>query len=157
MAPAGETLILTRSEIEALMSPADYLAAAETAFRAAAEGRAYAPPPLTLEGHGGTFHAKAATIRLDRLYAAVKLNGNVPANPAERGLPTIQGAILLCDGETGALLAILDSAEVTLRRTAAATALAARFLARPQSQTLLVCGCGAQAPAQIEALAFILP
>ncbi|HEX8263417.1 MAG TPA: hypothetical protein VF547_11140, partial [Allosphingosinicella sp.] len=72
-------------------------------------------------------------------------------------LPTIQGAILLCDGENGALLAVLDSIEVTLRRTAAATALAARLLARPGSQTLLVCGCGAQAAAQVEALREVLP
>jgi len=156
MAAPPATLILTATDIAALMRPADYLAAVETAFRAAAEGRAHAPPPLTLDGAGGTFHAKAATLRLDRLYAALKLNGNFPANPAERGLPTIQGAILLCDGESGALLAVMDSAEVTLRRTAAATALAARFLARPESETLLVCGCGAQAPAQIEALADIL-
>jgi len=156
MAPP-DTLVLARAEIAALMRPADYLEAAETAFRAVAEERAHVPAPITLEADGGTFHAKAATIRLDRLYAALKLNGNFPANPETRGLPTIQGALLLCDGETGSPLAIMDSAEVTLRRTAAATALAARFLARPDSRTLLVCGCGAQAPAQIAALADVLP
>jgi len=87
---------------------------------------------------------------------ALKLNGNFPGNP-DRGLPTIQGAILLCDGETGALLAIMDSIEVTLRRTAAATVLAARYLARPESRTALVCGCGAQARAQLAALREELP
>ena len=51
----------------------------------------------------------------------------------------------------------MDSIEVTLRRTAAATALAARHLARPDSTTLLVCGCGDQARAQVEALSEILP
>ncbi|MEA3003772.1 MAG: hypothetical protein QOH81_2560 [Sphingomonadales bacterium] len=157
MAQAPDTLILSRREIADLMTPADYLTAVEAAFCATAEGRGHAPPPLTLGGAGGAFHAKAATIRLDRLYAALKFNGNFPSNPPRWGLPTIQGAILLCDGETGSLLAILDSAEVTLRRTAAATALAARFLARPESKTLLICGCGAQAPAQFAALADILP
>ena len=71
-------------------------------------------------------------------------------------MPTIQGAILLCDGESGSPLAIMDSIEITLRRTAAATALAARRLARPDSSTLFVCGCGDQAPAQVEALTAIL-
>jgi ornithine cyclodeaminase/alanine dehydrogenase-like protein (mu-crystallin family) len=63
----------------------------------------------------------------------------------------------LCDGGNGALLAVMDSIEVTLRRTAAASALAARFLARPDSRSVLVCGCGMQALAQLEALVQVLP
>ena len=125
-------------------------------FRAAAAGKAVAPPPMAIDGLGGTFHAKGASLALHRHYVALKLNGNFPANPA-RGLPTIQGALLLCDGETGALLAIMDSAEVTLRRTAAASALAARHLARPDSSTLLICGAGAQGLAHVEALGDVLP
>jgi ornithine cyclodeaminase/alanine dehydrogenase-like protein (mu-crystallin family) len=88
---------------------------------------------------------------------ALKLNGNFPENPATRGLPTIQGAILLCDGETGSILAVMDSIEMTLRRTAAATALAARYLARPDSRTIMICGCGAQGEAQLDALRSVLP
>jgi ornithine cyclodeaminase/alanine dehydrogenase-like protein (mu-crystallin family) len=139
------------------MDPAAWLEAVETGFRAAALGDAQGPPPMTLEGESGAFHAKGASLRLGRLWVALKLNGNFPDNPQARGLPTIQGAILLCDGETGALLAILDSIEVTLRRTAAATALAARYLARPDSETILVCGCGAQGRAQLAALRHVLP
>src|SRR5687767_12023405 len=139
------------------MGKADWVAAVENGFRAAAEGRAESPAPMKLDGVGGAFHAKGAAIRLDRHYVALKLNGNFPDNPAERSLPTIQGAILLGDGEDGQLLAILDSIEVTLRRTAAATALAARFLARPESRTILVCGCGEQGKAQLEALSDLLP
>lgn len=152
-----ETLILTQSEIGRLMTQADWLAAVETGFRAAAAGEATSPPPMALEGSGGTFHAKGATIRRGRHYAALKLNGNFPGNPGTNGLPTIQGAVLLCDGETGALLAVMDSIEVTLRRTAAATALAARYLARPGSSSILLCGCGAQGVAQLEALRDVLP
>lgn len=148
------TLLLSRPEVAGLMRPSDYLEAVATGFRAGEGERAMAPPPLALAGEGGAFHAKAALLRLDRTYAALKLNANFPDNRA--GLPTVQGAILLCDGENGALLAVIDSIEVTLRRTAAATALAARLLARPESQTLLVCGCGAQGEAQIEALAEVL-
>ena len=154
---AGGTFILSRRDVRTLMAPADWLAAAETAFHAAAAGRAHAPPPMHVDGMGGVFHAKGARLALDRLYVAVKVNGNFPANPSERGLPTIQGAILLCDGADGRLLAILDSIEVTLRRTAAATALAARWLANPDSRTLLVCGCGEQGAAHVAALREVLP
>ena len=149
-------LLLGRRDIAGLIGPADWVAAVETGFRAAAEGRAAAPLPMEIGGSGGAFHAKGAALQLDRHYVALKLNGNFPGN-ADRGLPTIQGAILLCDGESGALLAIMDSIEVTLRRTAAATALAARHLARPDSRTLLVCGCGAQGRAQLRALREVLP
>ena len=155
-APA-ETLILTRADICRLMSPADWLYAVETGFRAAAEGWAQAPPPMSLEGSGGSFHAKGATMDLDRRYAALKLNGNFPGNPRSNGLPTIQGALLLCDGGTGSLLAVMDSIEVTLRRTAAATALAAQHLARPDSASILICGCGEQGAAQLAALRAVLP
>lgn len=154
-APAA-TLILTRNDVAALMTPSAWLEAVETGFRAAAQDRASAPPPMAIEGIGGKFHAKGAGLALDRPYAALKLNGNFPSNPA-RGRPTIQGALLLCDGETGALLAIMDSIEVTLRRTAAASALAARFLARGDSHRLFICGCGAQGLAHAEALRDVLP
>lgn len=155
VAPAA-TLILTRHDVAALMDRTAWLSAVETGFRAVAEGKAAAPSPMAIEGVGGTFHAKGASLALDRHYVALKLNGNFPGNPAH-GLPTIQGALLLSDGETGALLAIMDSIEVTLRRTAAASALAARYLARPDSSALLVCGCGAQGLAHVEALGDVLP
>jgi len=154
---APETLILTRADIGGLMKAEDWLAAVETGFRAAATGAADAPPPMALAGSGGAFHAKGASIHLGRRYVALKLNGNFPDNPRTTGLPTIQGAVLLCDGETGSLLAVMDSIEVTLRRTAAATALAARYLARPDSSSILVCGCGEQGAAQLSALRSVLP
>lgn len=150
--PPPDVLIIARRDIQRVMTPRDYLEAADLAFRAAGTGRASSPPPLHLPMSRGGFHAKGASIALDRDYVAVKVNGNFPGNPAELGLPTIQGAILLADGSNGVLLAILDSIEVTLRRTAAASALAAKHLARPQSETLLICGCGEQGRAHVTAL-----
>lgn len=150
-------LIITRRDIIQVMSPADFLDAVEQAFRAAAMGNAYSPHPMHLPAERGGFHVKGASISLERDYVAVKINGNFPRNPAELGLPTIQGAIFLADGSNGVLLAILDSIEVTLRRTAAASALAARLLARPESHTLLVCGCGEQGRAHVAALREVLP
>jgi ornithine cyclodeaminase/alanine dehydrogenase-like protein (mu-crystallin family) len=63
-------------------------------------------------------------------YFAAKINANFPTNPRERGLPTIQGVVALFDAVTGRPLALLDSIAVTTLRTAAATAVAAKYLAR---------------------------
>lgn len=149
------TILLARHDIANLMAPRDYLEAVEAAFLASKRGLAIAPPPLHLDGVGGGFHAKAATISEKRAYAAIKLNANFPDNPA-LGLPTIQGLVALFDARNGALLALMDSIEITLRRTAAATALAARCLAAREKVTLTMCGCGGQAMAQLEALAEIV-
>jgi alanine dehydrogenase len=149
------TILLTRGDIIPLMSPRDYLDAVEAAFAASKRGLVTAPAPLHLQANGGGVHAKGATLNGERAYAAIKLNANFPANPA-RGLPTIQGVVALFDAETGALLALMDSIEITLRRTAAATALAARHLARRETITLTICGCGEQALAQLEALAQVV-
>src|SRR5574340_584090 len=125
------TLMLGRRDIAALMGPEDYLRAVETGFRSYAAGAADAAPPMHLHANAGAFHAKGACIALDRRYVAVKLNGNFPDNPRRTGLPTIQGVLLLCDGDDGSVLAAMDSIEITSRRTAAATALAASLLAPP--------------------------
>jgi ornithine cyclodeaminase/alanine dehydrogenase-like protein (mu-crystallin family) len=148
-------LVMSRSNIAALLSPSDYLTAVETAFRAEAEGRTRAPAPMHIPAEGGGFHAKGAYLTLvdGRAFAAVKVNGNFPGNPKRNGMPTIQGAIVLSDANNGALLALMDSIEVTLRRTAAATALAMRYLARSNADVVSICGCGDQAGAQLEAIA----
>jgi ornithine cyclodeaminase/alanine dehydrogenase-like protein (mu-crystallin family) len=118
-------LILGRREIAALMRPQDWLAAVEAAFRALADGDADLPLPMHIPAVDAAFHVKGARMLLEgAAYVAVKVNGNFPHNPERTGLPTIQGAVLLCDGADGSLLAVMDSIEITLRRTAAASALA---------------------------------
>jgi ornithine cyclodeaminase/alanine dehydrogenase-like protein (mu-crystallin family) len=104
---------------------------------------------------GGGFHVKAGMLDLGRQYFAAKVNGNFPENRARFGLPTIQGVIVLCDAEKGNPLAVMDSREITSLRTAAATAIAAKYLARPDSRTLTVCGCGNQGRVQLKAIARI--
>ena len=126
-ATQGAVLLLTRADVARLMAPADYLAAVETAFRLSKQGAAPSPPPMHIPGVDGGFHAKGAALWGDRKYVALKLNGNFPGN-SQRRLPTIQGVVLLCDAEDGILLAIIDSIEITLQRTAAASALAARSM-----------------------------
>jgi ornithine cyclodeaminase/alanine dehydrogenase-like protein (mu-crystallin family) len=117
------------------------------------------PSPVTsgVRAVDGGFHVKSALGGAERRYFAVKCNANFPLNPERRGLPTIQGGVMLFDGEDGRWLAVLDSAELTAHRTAAATAVAARFLARPASATLGLCGCGVQGRMQAWYLAAELP
>ncbi|MGE5200894.1 MAG: ornithine cyclodeaminase family protein [Acidobacteriota bacterium] len=155
---AAGVLMLSCREIERLMSFGDYVEAVEAAFKAAAEGRAVAPPALSLGVDGGAFHAKSAALPLgERLYVAVKINGNFPENRARRGLPTVQGVIYLADGGNGVPLAVMDSIGVTIERTGAATAVAARYLARRDARTAFVCGAGVQGRVQLRAVKHACP
>jgi ornithine cyclodeaminase/alanine dehydrogenase-like protein (mu-crystallin family) len=142
------TRLLTRSDVRRLLPLSDCIDAVETAFRRSAA--AQDPPARLLGLHvpGGGLHVKAAVMG-DRI--AAKLNFNFPRNP-ERGLPTIQGVVVLSDAADGRVLAIMDSMEITLLRTAAATALATRHLARRDAAVATVCGCGAQGAAQLAAV-----
>jgi ornithine cyclodeaminase/alanine dehydrogenase-like protein (mu-crystallin family) len=153
-----EPLLISRRELASLMDLDAYYRAAESAFLAHAQGRATVPMPLHIAVDGGGFHATGAFIDAgpEERFAAVKVNSNFPGNPS-RGLPTIQGAVLLYDAADGRLLAILDSIEITSRRTAAAGAVAARHLARGDSSTIGICGCGEQGRAQLAAIARVLP
>jgi alanine dehydrogenase len=130
--------------------------AVEQAFSLAAQGKMLAPGVLGIPSTDGGFHIKAAGLDLDRLYFAAKVNANFPRNSVERGLPTIQGVIILCDGISGTPLAVMDSIEITASRTAAATAVAARHLARKQAGVVTVCGCGNQGRRQLLALSRVL-
>ncbi len=89
-------------------------------------------------------------------HIGVKVVTVCPDNPAA-GLPTIVGAYMLLDGATGVPTALIDAPMLTARRTAAASALAASYLARPDAERLLVVGTGTLAPHIIEAYREVLP
>lgn len=147
------TLILTRGDVVALLTLDACIAAVEQAFALQGESRALGPGILGLHVPDGGFHVKAAGLPLSRLYVAVKVNANFPENGRRRGLPTIQGVLALSDGESGRPLALMDSMEITVLRTGAATAVAARHLARPDARTATIVGCGRQGRIQLAALA----
>jgi alanine dehydrogenase len=86
----------------------------------------------------------------------IKLVTVFPGNAAS-GLPSVMGAYLLLDGKTGNPVALLDGPALTARRTAAASALAANYLARPDCERLLMVGTGALAPHLVEAHATVRP
>jgi alanine dehydrogenase len=148
-------LLLTRSDVAALLDLDTCISAVEAAFRLHGEGQA-TTGVLGIHVEGGGFHIKAGTLRLSRPYFAAKTNANFPNNPA-RGLPTIQGVIVLADAEVGTPLALLDSMEITTLRTGAASAVAAKFLARADARTVGLIGCGNQGWVQLRALCRVRP
>jgi alanine dehydrogenase len=157
-------LVLSQSAVARLLDLDTCIEAVAGAFRLHAEGKALPPGVLGVPNSGGGFHLKAAGLRdyraaadsAPRTFFAAKLNANFATNPG-RGLPRIQGVLVLCDGDDGTPLAVMDSIEITRVRTAAASAVAARALANPDSRTATVCGCGVQGRAQLAALARVLP
>ena len=153
-----DTLVLSRHDVRRLMSMDECIDAVETAFRDHALGRSISPGILGSHVPGGGFHVKTAGLVADRQSVFVaKVNANFPGNPSRFGLPTIQGVIVMYDAINGRPLAILDSIEITSIRTAAASAVAARHLARGDAATATVCGCGEQGRSQVRALTRVRP
>lgn len=153
-----ETLLLSRGDVARFLTFPECVAAVEEAFRLHAAGQALPPAILGVRAEAGGFHVKAAGLKLSRrVYFAAKTNANFPGNPDRSGLPTIQGIVLLFDGKNGAPLAAIDSMEITILRTGAATAAAAKLLARENSRVATICGCGEQGRIQLDALIVAMP
>lgn len=90
-------------------------------------------------------------------YIGVKQATVFPDNPKTQNKPSVIGIYLLLSGKTGAPVALLDGTVLTLKRTAAASALAAKYLARPDANRLLMVGAGQLAPYLIAAHAAVRP
>ena len=154
----GTLLWLSRSDVRAELGLVECIAAVEEAFARHARGQAPVEPGvLGAHVHDGGFHVKTAAAGSDPCYFAAKINANFPLNPAKHALPTIQGLIVLFDGQRGIPLAVMDSIEITILRTAAASAVAARHLAKADATTATICGCGNQGRSHLRALALVRP
>jgi alanine dehydrogenase len=151
------TLLLKRSEIVKLLSVQECMAVVEQAFKLYAEGSTTPPGILGIHARDGGFHLKAGLLALNRSYFAAKVNANFPQNRRRFGLPMIQGIIVLCDAENGYPLALMDSMEITVIRTGAATGVAAKYLARTDAKVATICGCGNQGRISLQALAQVRP
>jgi len=157
MSNSPGTLLLQRSDILELLSLDECIAAVEVAFRQHCEGGTPPPKVLGMPATDGGFHIKAALLGTSPAYFAAKLNGNFFHNYQRFAMPNIQGLIVLCDAANGYPLAVMDSIEITILRTGAATAVAAKHLARRDSKIATICGCGNQGRVQLRALCRTLP
>lgn len=151
------TLILKASELQALADMPGTIAAVERVFAGLSRGTAVQPAPasLLLPSSDATFLPMAAMSDVEEL-ASVKLLADIPTN-CEASLPTQRSTIMLMSQLTGETLAILDGKVPTRVRTAAASAVATKLLARPGSTTLGLVGAGALAVAHVEAMLTVLP
>jgi ornithine cyclodeaminase/alanine dehydrogenase len=151
------TLLLTRSDVDGLVPIADVIDAVEAAHADISSGTARQPAPttLSLESSSASFLPMAALADRQGL-AAVKFLADVPDNPASQ-LPRQRSVILLLSRDTGACEGIIDGALVTRQRTAAASAVASRCLARPDSSVLGLVGAGNLALEHVGALLAVLP
>lgn len=150
-------LYLSRADVEAVALPVlRIIELLKTVFREKGHARVEMPPKPGIHPAGDAFiHAMPAFI--PALSAAgIKWVSGYPSNPGV-GLPYINGLIILNDPQNGLPVAVMDCTWITAWRTAAATALAARYLARPDSQTVGILACGVQGRTNLEALAAIFP
>ncbi|MGO4807013.1 ornithine cyclodeaminase family protein [Arthrobacter sp. 2MCAF15] len=151
------TLVLTASNLEQLVDMHATIDAVEQAFRDISLGTANQPSPVSMHvpSSDSRFVLMGGLADFQKL-AAVKLLADIPSND-KVGLPTQRSTILLTDQETGEPLAVLDGRVPTRIRTAAASAVASKHLARPESSTLGMVGAGALAVTHVEAMLAVLP
>ncbi|MCG7391594.1 ornithine cyclodeaminase family protein [Microvirga sp. ACRRW] len=153
----SKLLYLSSEDIAALdIKPQAAREALAHAFRLHAEGKTHVQPKLTVAIGPGHFFQSLCAAMPDPPYATTKWVG-VAADNSERGLPNVNGLIVVNDYKTGVPVAVLDGTSITVLRTAAMSALAASYLARPDSFTIGFIGCGAQAYGHLDNLRDALP
>lgn len=151
--PENKLLYLSQADVIATgVTMTEIIEALEMAFKEKSEGRVEMPPkPGVHPGAGDNFiHAMPAYIPALK-SVGIKWVSGFPGNQA-RGLPYITGLLILNDVETGLPIAVMDCVWITAMRTGAATAVAAKHLARPESSVVGVLGCGVQGRSNVEAL-----
>lgn len=149
-------LYLPDSVLETLdIPPAQIADAIETALIAKSEGRLHVTPKSALMPGGGRYMMSTLAVG-DTGLTVLKTVAVCPGN-AERGLPAINGAIMVLDAETGLLRAVLGANWITAHRTAALSAVAARRMADPASASIGFIGCGVQARSHLAAFRVLFP
>jgi len=154
----NELLYLSQADVASIgLSMTEIIKALEVAFHEKGEGRTEMPPKPGIHPGGADnfIHAMPAYIPAMN-SAGLKWVSGFPENQ-KRGLPYISGLLILNDPETGMPLSVMDCAWITAMRTGAASGLAARYLARPESSVVGVLGCGVQGRTNVEALRALFP
>jgi ornithine cyclodeaminase/alanine dehydrogenase len=157
VAKAESILYLSSRDLDDIgLSMAEIVSILEEMFRLKAEGGTVLPPKIFFHRNGPRFYSSMVSSAPALGYAGCKWQSGDPDNPA-RGLAYIQGLFMMSEDTTGQPVAIMDSKWVTGNRTAAASALAAKRLAREGAKTIAILGCGLQGRKNIEALKAVLP
>jgi alanine dehydrogenase len=144
---------LSEADVRASLSMSELIDAMQAALSAYSGGKVNQPVRTVIQAPGGVFASMPAFVAEPPAMGA-KLVTVFHENES-KGLPSHLATILLLDPTTGATLAILDGRFITEVRTAAVSAVAARFLAREESHTLAIIGSGVQARSHLEALSLV--
>lgn len=152
-----KVLLLSREEIEGLISMKEAIKAVENAFRAKGLGKVQMPPKtyIYFQKYDGDFRVMPAYLQ-EMGAAGVKIVNAHPRNPKKYNLPTVMAVIVLIDPKTGVPLAIMDGTWITNVRTGAGGAVATKYLAREDSKIVAMIGAGVQAETQLLALNEVL-
>ena len=156
--PSHQLLYLSRQDVvSAGITMREIIDALVIAFREKGEGKTEMPPKPGIHPGGGDnfIHAMPAYIP-SMQSAGVKWVSGFPGN-LRRGVPYINGLLILNDPETGLPVCVRDCVWITAMRTGAATALSARYLAKPEASTVGILGCGVQGRTNLEALQVLFP
>src|SRR5512139_1194596 len=157
MMTAQQLLYLSRADVESVaLDMPTIINLLEAAFKEKGQGQVEMPPKPGIHTLPDAFiHAMPAYIPSLR-SAGLKWVSGYPENK-QRGLPYITGLLVLNDVETGIPYAVMDCTWITAYRTAAASALSATYLARPESSTVGILACGVQGRSNLQALASLFP
>src|SRR5262245_22500591 len=135
-----EVVLLSGRDLERLLRPGGVIEALREAYAALAENPHDQGRSIGFKFEGGSIHVKSGLLPGSHLAFASKVNVNLPDNAKLRGLPTIQGVVVVSDAKDGRPLAIMDSITLTGIRTATKAALAAGYGARKDSQRAAILG-----------------
>jgi len=143
------TLVLSTDDVKRCANIGAVLKAVEYAFSEYGEGRVIMPPKEYINLPKGDFRAMPSF-----LDGAVGLKWVCvyPDNPQKRNIPTVMGVVILCDPDTGYPISVMDGTLVTQLRTGASSGVASKYLAREDSESIGLVGCGAQAHTQLKAI-----
>ena len=151
-----EVLYLSRSDVESLkISLRRVIEVVEYAFKEKGLGRVEMPPKPGVHSRKDSFIHAMPSYMSGIDYAGLKWIAGYSEN-RKKGLPYITGLFILNDAETGLPIAIMDATWITAYRTGAATAVAAKYLANPDSRVLAILGCGVQGRSNAECLKEVL-
>lgn len=150
-------LYLSRSDMDRVgPSLAEVVPLLDRCFRMKGEGGTVQPAKHWIERGEHRFCSAMSSYIPALGYSGCKWQSGDPANSA-RGLPYIQGLYVLTEDRFGVPVAVMDAEWITGRRTAAASALAVQYFARPGASSLAILGCGLQGRAHLEAISAVVP
>ena len=154
----SQLLYLSYDDVKAVgMTMAEIIDALEIAFREKGKGLTEMPPKPGIHPGGGDNFIHAMPAYIPAMKAAgVKWVSGFPENH-KLGLPYITGLLILNDPETGLPISVMDCVWITAMRTGAASALSARYLARPESSVIGILACGVQGRTNLEAMKVLFP